>query len=274
MKIHFLGTAASEGFPNVFCSCDACLQARKQGGRNIRSRSSVLIDEGVKIDASADSQQQALREGIDLGKVNHLLITHTHYDHLYAGDLTSRMKGFAHGVASPLHIYGNALALRYCKEYDLHTIGNGEEFKLHHIHPFTPFQFEQMTVTPLVADHDPDELCLLFYIEKNGKKLLYGNDTGWFPNETWEWLENKKIDAAILDCTVGVTGNKRSSNHMSVETVIDMKKTFEEKDMLTENGQVIATHFSHNCGLLYEDLVTIFEPYDIKVAYDGMIENI
>ncbi len=28
MKIHFLGTAASEGIPNPFCRCEHCQQAR------------------------------------------------------------------------------------------------------------------------------------------------------------------------------------------------------------------------------------------------------
>jgi phosphoribosyl 1,2-cyclic phosphate phosphodiesterase len=29
-------------------------------------------------------------------------------------------------------------------------------------------------VTPLLANHDPAETCLIYYIEKDGKKLLYG----------------------------------------------------------------------------------------------------
>ncbi|WP_200915571.1 hypothetical protein [Margalitia shackletonii] len=42
MKLHFLGTAAAEGIPNPHCTCNTCTEARRLGGRNIRSRTSVI----------------------------------------------------------------------------------------------------------------------------------------------------------------------------------------------------------------------------------------
>ena len=45
MKVLFLGTAAAEGWPAVFCKCDSCMKARKLGGKNIRTRSSCIIDD-------------------------------------------------------------------------------------------------------------------------------------------------------------------------------------------------------------------------------------
>ncbi|OOC61293.1 MBL fold metallo-hydrolase [Paenibacillus ihbetae] len=111
MKVHFLGTAAAEGFPNPYCRCDACRNARSLGGKNIRTRSSVLIDGMIKVDYSADSHMQALRDGIDLGAVEHLLFTRTHYDHFQPSDLYNRVDGFAHGIDQPLHIYGNDAAV-------------------------------------------------------------------------------------------------------------------------------------------------------------------
>lgn len=270
MNIHFLGTAASEGFPNVFCRCDACHRARSLGGKNIRTRSSVIIDKTLKIDFPSDSHMQALRDGINLGEVEHLLITHTHYDHLFAGDLESRMKGFAHGVPYPLHIYGNSLVLDHCRRYDLHLLNGGEDFKLHCVETFTPYQMGEATVTPLLANHDPLERCLLYFIEKAGKTILYANDSGWFPKATWEWLKGKSIDVAILDCTVGQNNNEYSTNHMSVETVMHVKKRLLQYDCLHKKSQVFATHISHNSGMLYEDLVEVFAEDCIQVAYDGL----
>jgi phosphoribosyl 1,2-cyclic phosphodiesterase len=43
MKIQFLGTTAFEGIPSLFCQCTTCKKARSLGGKNIRSRTSVLI---------------------------------------------------------------------------------------------------------------------------------------------------------------------------------------------------------------------------------------
>ena len=35
----------------------------------------------------------------------------------------------------------------------------------------------------------------------------------------WQWLEGKKIDLAVLECTYGFNGDNRTNNHMSLETV-------------------------------------------------------
>ncbi|MDQ6421857.1 MBL fold metallo-hydrolase [Paenibacillus sp. LHD-117] len=91
------------------------------------------------------------------------------------------------------------------------------------VRPFRPFTFGDTVVTPLPADHDRHETCLLYYVERGGKRLFYGHDTGWFPEGTWEWLKDKKIDLAILDCTHGFTGNNRNAGHMNVETVLEVQ---------------------------------------------------
>ena len=44
MKLLYLGTAAAEGIPAAFCSCPVCTNARRQKGRELRSRSQVLLD--------------------------------------------------------------------------------------------------------------------------------------------------------------------------------------------------------------------------------------
>ena len=55
MKIKFLGTAAAEGFPAVFCNCEYCNKARELGGKNIRTRSQAIIDNKLLIDLPADT---------------------------------------------------------------------------------------------------------------------------------------------------------------------------------------------------------------------------
>lgn len=62
MKIHFLGTAASEGIPNPFCRCEHCQQARIRKGKNIRTHSSAIIDDQLLIDVAPEFSQQLLRE--------------------------------------------------------------------------------------------------------------------------------------------------------------------------------------------------------------------
>ncbi|AJY74017.1 MBL fold metallo-hydrolase [Paenibacillus beijingensis] len=271
MKIHFLGTAAAEGFPNAFCRCGACSRARQLGGKNIRSRTSVIIDDTIKFDYSPDSFMQALRDRVDYGALRHLLVTHTHTDHYNAFDLDSRKIGIAHGIDHPLHIYGNDAVMQRTRA----AVGSheGERFAFHLMRPFITAALgeDEIRVTPLPADHDRLETCLLYVVEKEGKSLLYGHDTGWLPDDTWAWLKGKRLDGAILDCTVGFTGNKRERNHMSIETIMEVQRVFREENILSDQGRIVVTHISHNSKLLHEDLTTIFEPAGITVAYDGMV---
>ncbi|MDQ6421343.1 MBL fold metallo-hydrolase [Paenibacillus sp. LHD-117] len=272
MKVHFLGTAAAEGFPNVFCRCNACLEARKLGGKNIRTRSSVIIDDIIKFDYSPDSSMQALRDGIDLGSIEHLLFTHTHCDHFIPEDLFCRVEEYAHGLEAPMKIYGNdAVITRSYAELGIYG-GNRLAFQL--VRPFRPFTFGDTVVTPLPADHDRNETCLLYYVERGGKRLFYGHDTGWFPEDTWEWLKDKKIDLAILDCTHGFTGNNRNSGHMNIETVLEVQREWREQGVINENSQLYVTHFTHNSGMLHDDWEKAFAPAGIRVAYDGLVINV
>ncbi|GIP32309.1 MBL fold metallo-hydrolase [Paenibacillus sp. J2TS4] len=269
MKIHVLGTAAAEGFPSPHCKCTHCEKARKLGGRNIRTRSSVIIDDTIKIDYPADTLLHAFRDQIDLTVIEHLLFTHTHYDHFCPEDLHNRIEGYAHGFEHALKIYGNDLVIHKTRQV---LPAHSKRLSYHRLLPYHTIKLGEASVTPLLADHDRYETCYLYYIEKNGKHMLHGHDTGWFPEETWQWLQGKPIDLALLDCTNGqLTTSKREINHMNVETVREVKRRLQEESNLGENSVVFATHFSHNCGLLHDDLVQIFQPDGIQVAYDGMI---
>lgn len=272
MKVHFLGTAAAEGFPNAFCRCEPCLKARELGGKNIRTRSSAIIDDVIKFDYSPDSYMQALRDNIDLGAVEHLLVTHTHSDHYNAYDLECRIVGIAHGLQQPMHVYGNDAVMHRTRV----AIGQfeGERFAFHLLRPFETIAVGDALVTPLPADHDRMETCLLYVIEKGGKKLLYGHDSGWFPEATWAWLKGKSLDCAILDCTHGYTGNSRNRNHMGVETVLETQREFRTENILKEDAKIVVTHFSHNSRLLHDEFDEIFKPSGILAAYDGLTLNL
>ena len=80
MKIKFLGTAAYESVPALFCECDVCRKSEKMGGRNIRSRSQALINDDLLLDFPPDTVWHYHMHGIDFGKISDCLITHSHYE--------------------------------------------------------------------------------------------------------------------------------------------------------------------------------------------------
>lgn len=79
----FLGTGDAMGVPRVYCSCETCMEARSSG-RNVRLRSSVLIDNGsedfLAIDCGPDWRRQMEMQG--LRSMRRLLVTHAHFDHI------------------------------------------------------------------------------------------------------------------------------------------------------------------------------------------------
>ena len=47
MNLTYLGTAAAEGWPGIFCRCEFCERAKRLGGRDIRTRSQALLDDAL-----------------------------------------------------------------------------------------------------------------------------------------------------------------------------------------------------------------------------------
>src|SRR5437773_2231152 len=87
MEIKLLGTGSAEGWPGLFCSCDICVRSRVAGGKNLRTRTSALIDGVAKIDLPPDTLQHIHTQGLDLTKLEFLAFTHAHDDHLAAAEL-------------------------------------------------------------------------------------------------------------------------------------------------------------------------------------------
>lgn len=68
------------------------------------------------------------------------------------------------------------------------------------------FSVDGYTITPLKADHDPLTSPVIYIIFDGKKNILYANDTGYFPDQTWDYLEKYRphFDFIPLDCTVGL----------------------------------------------------------------------
>ncbi|MEI6501881.1 MAG: flagellar hook-basal body complex protein FliE [Armatimonadota bacterium] len=55
MFLKLLGSAAAEGWPALFCACEACREARRLGGKNLRRRTSYQLGDTVHVDFGPDS---------------------------------------------------------------------------------------------------------------------------------------------------------------------------------------------------------------------------
>lgn len=182
MKLQYLGTAAAEGIPALFCHCGTCLEAARLGGKNLRTRSQALIDGKILIDWNADTLAHALRFGLDLAAIDTLLITHVHSDHLYTEDFEMRIEGFAHFEdCKRLNIYGSEdlknrfseAALRAKDPYGITVTA---------VQPFAPFRVSGHTVTALKARHGTEH-PYIYIISSDTSAMLYAHDTGLLPED-------------------------------------------------------------------------------------------
>lgn len=272
MRLRYLGTAAAEGWPGLFCRCAFCGRARELGGKNIRTRSQAILDDTLLIDFPPDTYLHMLRDGLDLPSIRDLLITHTHDDHLLLSDLAYRGTWFASGVDDVMTIYGND-ALR--EKFQAFLVGEEQlagRIVCREIEPFVAAQIAGYAVTPLLARHNPRERCYIYRIEREGRALLYGNDTGYFPEETWQALAGRRLDLVSLDCTM--LAHKEGANHMGIDDVLEVRERLLKIDAADGDTQFVITHFSHNGQLLHEEAEARVAPYNILVAYDGMAVDI
>lgn len=279
MKVRFNGTAAAEGFPALFCDCEHCRDARRLGGKNIRCRSSVLINEEYMVDFSADVFAQTLYTSLDISKVRHIFITHSHMDHLCAENLLLRGDYFAHcNPDDKLYVYAHKAVFEKIKsnpelEKDKSWL---KYIELVEVKPFVEFQAGNMKVFPIKADHvvEEGEQALLYHFELNGESYLHLFDTGLLFDEDYEELKkhNKKADITALDCCCCNMYNERQ--HMGMECCAMVRDRLIDEEIADDKSQFIITHFSHNCRPIHEELEQSAEKYGFEVAYDGFIKRI
>jgi phosphoribosyl 1,2-cyclic phosphate phosphodiesterase len=272
MKIEILGTAASEGIPALFCECRICRQASERRGRNIRTRTSLMLGEKLKIDLPPDTFLHSLRRRKPFSGVEHLFVTHSHPDHFYPESLRLRVEPFAYmNSPHPLHIHGSEVVHNLAHRALGSPLPEGLLF--HRVEPFRSFSSCEIDVLPIKASHKADELCLNYAFMARGKGFLQAFDTGWYPEETWAALAGLMLDAAIIECTAGKLDEPPTA-HLNVEALVKFKDELVEQRALRPSARVVATHFSHIGGMLHEELELALAPAEIEVAYDGMVLEI
>lgn len=268
MELLFCGTAAAEAWPALFCTCAPCQEARRRGGKDVRSRTAYMLGEHVRVDFGPDSNLHMQRYNLAYERLQHLLITHSHEDHWTPHELHWRRPGFSVVPETCLQVWGNA------KVAQKFAAVNGDDWQryrieFHQIGAWQRFDIgEGLEATTVLAAHDPSEECVNYLIEYEGRAALLGHDTGWYDEPAWEFLSRTPLNMLVLDCTYGAQDGDRS--HLGCASVVRARDEFAKRSALAPDVRIIATHFSHNGGWLHEDLERYFAPHGISVAYDGL----
>ena len=285
MKILFLGTGAAEGVPAAYCRCDACEGVRERGGVEIKSRSSLRINSRYQIDIPPDNYLQMIRHGTDMYDIRHLLITHSHEDHISLSAISDRtMSKEIH--EEPLRVYmskpGYDYAMKiagYVPLSDLHANRVKERIEIDVLEYYTTYQIGELTVETVVGAHDAfgeNEHSINYLLtDPGGSSLLYALDTGYYTEGTWEYLEGRRTDTLILDCTFAGRTDRGELpyGHLDQQSYLKMLDRMSSIGFIDSDTKIFATHFNPHQGLTHFEIQERFDesPFDVTVAYDGLI---
>lgn len=285
--MRFWGTGAGGPTPNPFCKCRVCENARQKGGKELRLRSAFRIDKKIMIDTGADFAAQAMRLEDDLHDIEHLLITHTHEDHFNHLALWLRRGPSLAPPKSPLTVYFTDDAYSFVDKflYNTPAIGLTKEakqlqpenitFKKLEFH--NTYKINDIEVTPLRGNHPTtiEKNSANFFIKlADGKHMYYALDSGYYLDETFEYLKDKHLDILIGECTF--TWRKPHDppvSHMDIETCVKTLDKLYENKTIDEHTKIYLTHIEAK-EMTHEELCEYFSKLDRKykanVAYDGL----
>lgn len=265
MRIHLLGTGGADGIPSFFAGSDLSELARRNGGKDVRTRSGALIDDMLKIDLGPDTFAQAVAQKLRPRDWRWIIVTHSHFDHFDPGLLQYCLPPFVPVEDQTPEVYGNANVLAELAR----SFPSADMISSKLIRSFESMPVGPYFVTPVAAYHKLDEDSVNFIVEGDGKRLLYATDTGVYQEATWEFLTGSRFDAVVIECTDGFNPSDYWG-HLSCEEVLRMIERMRDLACVDDGTKIVTTHHADSGCASHEQLELFFEPHGIAVGYDGI----
>ena len=252
MRLTFLGTGTSCGVPTIGCQCYTCTS---KDPHDKRLRCSALVETEttrILIDCGPDFRQQIMPQ--PFRKIDGILITHAHYDHMGGMDDIRPYCQFGeiNVYADPIAKAGLLQMLPYC--FAEHRYPGVPAIQLHEIHKHEPLRIGDLEVMPIeVLHHD---LPILGY--RIGK-LAYITDMKTIDEGELDYLQD------VETLVVNALRQKPHHSHQTLDEAVTFAKRVGAR-------QTWLIHSSHDIGRHKE--VNAFLPSDIQMAYDGQVIEI
>lgn len=251
LEILFLGTGTSHGVPMIGCDCAVC---RSPDPRNQRTRSSILIRAAglnLLVDTTPELRLQAVREHLD--RVDAVLFTHDHADHLHGID---DLRAFCekHHMAIPL--YGDDRTMREILRRWPYMFQD-PEFLQRHLNVARlvtcavdgPFAIQGVRVVPIPLLHGKAEI-LGYRIGP----LAYLTDCSEIPETSIPLLRD--LDTLVID---GLRPRPHSTHFSLGQACLAVARL--------QPRQAFLTHLTHNVDHATVDMAL---PAGVRLAYDGL----
>ena len=265
LELTFLGTGTSAGVPMIGCHCAVCESADP---RDKRLRPSVVVrypdarDPSVMrtflVDTSPDLRTQALREPEILGRLDAVLFTHAHADHIIGLD---ELRRYNTVMTRAIDIYAEPRvhdSLQRSFPYIFESHKNINEGYVANLIPFPvevarPFDLNGALWTPIRLMHG--RLPIVGYrVDFGGKSLAYCTDVSAIPPESYAQLEG--LDLLVIDAL----RYRHHPTHFTVDQALSAVAALSPK-------QAFFTHFNHDIS--HAELAEKL-PEGVAPSHDGL----
>ena len=246
----FLGTGTSHGVPMIGCDCLVC---RSEDARDKRTRPSIVVelDNGMQVlvDTTPDLRTQALAH--NLRRVDALLYTHSHADHVFGLDEIRRFNALGR---SAMPIFGDAPTVAdvrrifsYAFDPDAPSGGGRPDLRLWTLGG--PFCIGPQEIVPVPIWHGHR---LILGYRFGG--LAYLTDCSGIPEPSMALLQG--LDVLVLDAL----RRRAHPTHFNVDQAVAMAQRLQAR-------QTYFTHITHDLG--HAETCAGLPP-GITLAHDGL----
>lgn len=232
MRVRLLGTGASNGWPDPWCSCASCAAATAQDV--LRGQTGTLVDDRLLLDLGPELPRAALRQGRTLAGVQAVLVTHLHEDHFAPASLMWR--GWQPAPA-PLELLGPPAVIEGARRradpsVNLRAVRAGQRL--------TTAGYQ---VAVLPANHGDDSVgppVLYDITGPDGGRLLYATDTGVLPEPALRLAADRAYDLVLMELsTMGL------DTHLDLTTFPRQLDRLRAVGAIADRTRVIAVHLGH-----------------------------
>ena len=255
MNLRFIGTGTL-----------GSARIRNKLSRDYRRFSTLLIDERILIDPSADIfefEENFMLGGLYLNATD-VLITHSHLDHF--------------SISAIEQLAAKRRITVFCDQTLTEALAAIPNVLTVGISAFSLFRIDDYEILPLPSNHTTDnkaEVAYNFVIQRE-KTIFYGLDGAWINAESWQILKALKPSCFVLECALANSDYSPACfYHNNLDMVKKIKSIIEEAGALSDGAKFIISHIPTSKKLsIHEELSSLCDECGIKVAYDGYFVSV